>query len=184
MRVISGRFKGVALTTPKSGTRPTTDRTKEAIFSHLDSWGVLDDARVLDLFAGSGQLGLECLSRGAESCLFCDNDRAALRAVGQNITACGVQDRCTVFAGDFRSAVAGHSPGSFDIILLDPPYGGKILEDALRAIEQFDILAARGIIVCESACGDKVYIPAAPYEKLREYRYGSTAITTLMRNAE
>ena len=65
MRVISGRFKGVALTTPKAGTRPTTDRTKEAIFSHLDSWGVLDDARVLDLFAGTGALGIEALSRGA-----------------------------------------------------------------------------------------------------------------------
>ena len=63
MRVISGRFKGVALATPKTGTRPTTDRTKEAIFSHLDSWGVLDDARVLDLFAGTGALGIEALSR-------------------------------------------------------------------------------------------------------------------------
>ena len=183
MRIIAGTARGRQLKAPPGlHTRPTTDRVKEAVFSVIQFQ--VPGARVLDLFAGSGQLGLECLSRGAESCLFCDNDRAALRAVGQNITACGVQDRCTVFAGDFRSAVAGHSPGSFDIILLDPPYGGKMLEDALRAIEQFDILAARGIIVCESACGDKVYIPAAPYEKLREYRYGSTAITTLMRNAE
>ena len=183
MRIIAGTARGRQLKAPPGlHTRPTTDRVKEAVFSIIQFQ--VPGARVLDLFAGSGQLGLECLSRGAESCLFCDNDRAALRAVGQNITACGVQDRCTVFAGDFRSAVAGHSPGSFDIILLDPPYGGKILEDALRAVEQFDILAARGIIVCESACGDKVYIPAAPYEKLREYRYGSTAITTLMRNAE
>ena len=183
MRIIAGTARGRQLKAPPGlHTRPTTDRVKEAVFSIIQFQ--VPGARVLDLFAGSGQLGLECLSRGAESCLFCDNDRAALRAVGQNITACGVQDRCTVFAGDFRSAVAGHSPGSFDIILLDPPYGGKMLEDALRAIEQFDILAARGIIVCESACGDKVYIPAAPYEKLREYRYGSTAITTLMRTAE
>ena len=183
MRIIAGTARGRQLKAPPGlHTRPTTDRVKEAVFSIIQFQ--VPGARVLDLFAGSGQLGLECLSRGAESCLFCDNDRAALRAVGQNITACGVQDRCTVFAGDFRSAVAGHSPGSFDIILLDPPYGGKILEDALRAVEQFDILAARGIIVCESACGDKVYIPAAPYEELREYRYGSTAITTLMRNAE
>ena len=183
MRIIAGTARGRQLKAPPGlHTRPTTDRVKEAVFSIIQFQ--VPGARVLDLFAGSGQLGLECLSRGAESCLFCDNDRAALRAVGQNITACGVQDRCTVFAGDFRSAVAGHSPGSFDFILLDPPYGGKMLEDALRAIEQFDILAARGIIVCESACGDKVYIPAAPYEKLREYRYGSTAITTLMRNAE
>ena len=183
MRIIAGAVRGKQLKAPPGlHTRPTTDRVKEAVFSIIQFQ--VPGARVLDLFAGSGQLGLECLSRGAESCLFCDNDRAALRAVGQNITACGVQDRCTVFAGDFRSAVAGHSPGSFDIILLDPPYGGKILEDALRAIEQFDILAARGIIVCESACGDKVYIPAAPYEKLREYRYGSTGITTLTRNME
>ena len=75
MRVISGRFKGVALTTPKAGTRPTTDRTKEAIFSHLDSWGVLDDARVLDLFAGTGALGIEALSRGALSAVFVENNR-------------------------------------------------------------------------------------------------------------
>ena len=77
MRVISGRFKGVALATPKTGTRPTTDRTKEAIFSHLDSWGVLDDARVLDLFAGTGALGIEALSRGARELVAVESSRPA-----------------------------------------------------------------------------------------------------------
>ncbi len=183
MRIIAGALRGKRLSAPPGlHTRPTTDRVKEAVFSIIQFR--VPGARVLDLFAGSGQLGLECLSRGAASCLLCDNDRAALRAIGQNIASCGMQDRCAVFAGDFLSAVAKQAPGSFDIILLDPPYGGKILEDALRAIERFDILAARGIIVCESARGDRVYIPGAPYTKLREYRYGSTAVTTLTRNTE
>ena len=79
MRVISGRFKGVALATPKTGTRPTTDRTKEAIFSHLDSWGVLDDARVLDLFAGTGALGIEALSRGARELVAVESSRLRRR---------------------------------------------------------------------------------------------------------
>ena len=87
MRVISGRFKGVALTTPKSGTRPTTDRTKEAIFSHLDSWGVLDDARVLDLFAGTGALGIEALSRGARELVAVESSAPAAALIAQTLTA-------------------------------------------------------------------------------------------------
>ena len=87
MRVISGRFKGVALTTPKAGTRPTTDRTKEAIFSHLDSWGVLDDARVLDLFAGTGALGIEALSRGARELVAVESSAPAAALIAQTLTA-------------------------------------------------------------------------------------------------
>ena len=83
MRVISGRFKGVVLTTPKAGTRPTTDRTKEAIFSHLDSWGVLDDARVLDLFAGTGALGIEALSRGARELVAVESSAPAAALIAQ-----------------------------------------------------------------------------------------------------
>jgi len=85
MRVISGRFKGVALATPKTGTRPTTDRTKEAIFSHLDSWGVLDDARVLDLFAGTGALGIEALSRGARELVAVESSRPAAALITKTL---------------------------------------------------------------------------------------------------
>ena len=85
MRVISGRFKGAALATPKTGTRPTTDRTKEAIFSHLDSWGVLDDARVLDLFAGTGALGIEALSRGARELVAVESSRPAAALIAKSI---------------------------------------------------------------------------------------------------
>ena len=87
MRVISGRFKGMALTTPKPGTRPTTDRTKEAIFSHLDSWGVLDDARVLDLFAGTGALGIEALSRGARELVAVESAAPAAALIAKTLTA-------------------------------------------------------------------------------------------------
>ncbi|KFI49901.1 RsmD family RNA methyltransferase [Bifidobacterium biavatii] len=87
MRVISGRFKGVALTTPKSVTRPTTDRTKEAIFSRLDSWGVLDDARVLDLFAGTGALGIEALSRGARELVAVEANGPAAALIAKTLTA-------------------------------------------------------------------------------------------------
>ena len=87
MHVISGRFKGVALTTPKTGTRPTTDRTKEAIFSHLDSWQVLDDARVLDLFAGTGALGIEALSRGARELVAVESSAPAAALIAKTLTA-------------------------------------------------------------------------------------------------
>ena len=87
MHVISGRFKGVALTTPKTGTRPTTDRTKEAIFSHLDSWQGLDDARVLDLFAGTGALGIEALSRGARELVAVESSAPAAALIAKTLTA-------------------------------------------------------------------------------------------------
>lgn len=181
MRIIAGTARGKPLHTPPGlHTRPTTDRVKESVFNIIQFR--MQGARVLDLFAGSGQLGLECLSRGAEKCLFCDNDRAALQAVRKNIALCGMEGKSTVFAGDWRSAVAQSGRAAFDVILLDPPYGGKILNEAIEEILLFDILAARGIIVCESAREDVIAPPAAPYAIHRRYRYGATAITTLTRD--
>ena len=95
MRVISGRFKGMALTTPKPGTRPTTDRTKEAIFSHLDSWGVLDDARVLDLFAGTGALGIEALSRGARELVAVESAAPAAALIAKTFQIGTISQSCT-----------------------------------------------------------------------------------------
>lgn len=181
MRIIAGTARGKQLYAPPGlHTRPTTDRVKESVFNIIQFQ--VPGARVLDLFAGSGQLGLECLSRGANHCVFCDNDPAAVRALRRNIEGCHMQERSTVQMKDWQSVVEHSGRGSFDIILLDPPYGGEMLENALNAIERFDILAARGIIVCESARKDVVQMPAAPYVLLREYHYGTTAITTLTRN--
>ena len=128
MRVISGRFKGVALTTPKAGTIPTTDRTKEAIFSHLDSWGVLDDARVLDLFAGTGALGIEALSRGAQELVAVESSAPAATLIAHTLTALkrnrswesGMSAR--VIKARAEKYAAGAAVASFDVIFIDPPY--------------------------------------------------------------
>lgn len=129
MRVISGRFKGMALTTPKPGTRPTTDRTKEAIFSHLDSWGVLDDARVLDLFAGTGALGIEALSRGARELVAVESAAPAAALIAQTLTALkrnrawepGMSAR-VIKARAEKYAASASAVAPFDVIFIDPPY--------------------------------------------------------------
>lgn len=129
MRVISGRFKGMALTTPKPGTRPTTDRTKEAIFSHLDSWGVLDDARVLDLFAGTGALGIEALSRGARELVAVESAAPVAALIAKTLTALkhnrswepGMSAR-VVKARAEKYAAAASAVAPFDVIFIDPPY--------------------------------------------------------------
>lgn len=129
MRVISGRFKGMALATPKPGTRPTTDRTKEAIFSHLDSWGVLDDARVLDLFAGTGALGVEALSRGARELVAVESVAPAAALIAQTLTALkrnrawepGMSAR-VIKARAEKYAASASAVAPFDVIFIDPPY--------------------------------------------------------------
>ena len=129
MRVISGRFKGMALATPKPGTRPTTDRTKEAIFSHLDSWGVLDDARVLDLFAGTGALGIEALSRGARELVAVESAAPAAALIARTLTALkrnrawepGMSAR-VIKARAEKYAASASAVAPFDVIFIDPPY--------------------------------------------------------------
>ena len=119
----------MALTTPKAGTRPTTDRTKEAIFSHLDSWGVLDDARVLDLFAGTGALGIEALSRGARELVAVESSAPAAALIAQTLTALkhnrswehGMSAR-VVKARAEKYAACASAVAPFDVIFIDPPY--------------------------------------------------------------
>lgn len=119
----------MALTTPKPGTRPTTDRTKEAIFSHLDSWGVLDDARVLDLFAGTGALGIEALSRGARELVAVESAAPAAALIAKTLTALkhnrswepGMSAR-VVKARAEKYAAAASAVAPFDVIFIDPPY--------------------------------------------------------------
>ena len=124
MRVVAGSARGRPLVAPPGDrTRPTTDRTREAIFNALWSRGALDAAAVVDLFAGSGALGIEALSRGAAHVTFVDDDRAALRAVRRNLDACGLGDRATVVAARVERWLAGLMPGTrFDLAFCDPPY--------------------------------------------------------------
>ena len=133
MRVISGRFKGVALATPKTGTRPTTDRTKEAIFSHLDSWGVLDDARVLDLFAGTGALGIEALSRGARELVAVESSRPAAALITKTLAqlqknrSWDASLKARVLVKKSRASAGGFGE-PFDVIFIDPPYAYETAE--------------------------------------------------------
>ncbi|MGM9613757.1 MAG: 16S rRNA (guanine(966)-N(2))-methyltransferase RsmD [Butyricicoccus sp.] len=173
MRVISGSARGCKLQpVPGMNTRPTTDRVKESVFNIIQN--EIRGARVLDLFAGTGQLGIETLSRGAASCDFVDHNRQALEVIRKNIAAARVGDRARVHSSEAAAFVSRCGKGQYDLILLDPPYGGKILNDALFVINRFDILAPSGIILCESALEDVFDAPLAPG---REYRYGATRIT-------
>ena len=180
MRVISGTARGKKLI-PVSGmsTRPTTDRVKESVFNIIQTH--VQAARVLDLFAGTGQMGIEALSRGAAYCDFVDWDKAAQAVIRKNVEAARVSERARVTGSDFGAFVAGCKKEMYDIIFLDPPYGGTILTEALRTIERFDILSRTGIIVCESFADDSVQ---TKFSVGRTYRYGTVQITILSHQQE
>jgi 16S rRNA (guanine966-N2)-methyltransferase len=135
MRIIAGRWRGHPIQAPPgTGTRPTADRVREAWMSMLQP--VLDQAHVLDLFAGSGGLGLECLSRGARHATFVEASSRALRTLNANIRRLGAEDLVTVVRGDALRYVAGLPSDAFDVVLADPPYGAgaaqRLVEDFLR----------------------------------------------------
>ena len=180
MRVITGSARGRRLKELEGmETRPTTDRVKEGLFNVLQF--DIEGRKVLDLFAGTGQMGIEALSRGAASCDFVDHDKTAQSVARKNIDACRVSDRARLTGGDFGAFVSRCAKGQYDLIFLDPPYGGKILKEALSAIERFDILSETGIIVCESAAEDTV---ETGLKKGREYRYGAIKITIVSHDQE
>lgn len=137
MRIVAGEWRGRKIVAPKGdATRPTADRTRETLFSMLTSrLGSFEGLRVVDLFAGSGALGLEALSRGAASCLFVEQDSAALKTIRTNIETLGARERAIVQAGSVMAL--GPSPAPHDLILLDPPYdtgAGQVAIDRLRRL--------------------------------------------------
>ena len=169
MRVVAGTARGRRLEAPGGReTRPTSDRVREAVFNALGSLGVVEDAEVLDLFAGTGALGIEALSRGARRCTFVERDRAARALVGRNLTGTGVADQAVV-TGDSAErfvAQAGADGRSFDLALLDPPYayeGWAALLDALPA----------SVVVIES---DREVEPGPRWQVVRCKRYGTTLV--------
>ena len=181
MRIISGTARGRKLREPQGlDTRPTTDKVKESLFNIIQF--ELEGRRVLDLFAGTGQLGLEALSRGAERCTFVDQRREAAALVRENVKLCRFEDRSQVVQGEAQAFLTSCSRGEkFDVILLDPPYQTDLLKQCIEKIARFDILREYGIIVCES--GAEWTLPAleSPYEAGREYRYGQIKLTVCRR---
>lgn len=171
MRVITGSARGRKLKTPSGqDIRPTTDNVKEAVFNIIQF--DIEGRRVLDLFAGTGQLGIECLSRGAREAVFLDQSREAVRMVRENLKTCGMN--ATVLQED---ALAYLRRGDrFDLIFLDPPYDADLYEPALETINSVDNLSDGGIIVCEARSERPLPDMKAPYRKVKEYRYGKVKI--------
>ena len=152
MRVITGSARGTTLASvPGEGTRPTADRVKEAVFSMLQF--DIEGRDVLDLFAGSGQLAIEALSRGAERATLVDMSREATDVIAANAKKTHLLGRCRILNTSFSSFLRGAAGReTFDIIFLDPPYDSNMLPKALRAIEEGGILAVGGTVVCETDC--------------------------------
>jgi len=147
MRIISGEKRGARLEAlPGEDTRPTTDRVKESLFNIIQ-WEIRG-AKVLDLFGGSGGLGLEALSRGADFVCFADINPAAVKIINSNIKKLGFEDRSKVLSGDFKAALKGDA--RYDLIFLDPPYASDFIEQALDLISNNNLLAQGGVIVCET----------------------------------
>lgn len=170
MRVIAGAYKGRKLESPENfDIRPTTDKAKEALFSIL--MNEIAGARVLDLFAGSGALGIEALSRGAQECIFVDHSRQSVGLIKRNLAACGVREPARVIAGDYRKVLAGLA-GTFDIILMDPPYNRGLLGDAFRLISEQGLLAEGGVIVCEHRKEEELPEEICGFTREKERRYG------------
>lgn len=182
MRIITGTAKGKHIATlAGDATRPTSDRVKSAMFSSIQF--DIEGRRVLDLFAGCGQLGLEALSRGAASAMFVDASQDAVAVVKENIKALGFSDRARTLISDYRNYIrkAGGKVAPFDLVFIDPPYAMQACTDALTRLVKEDLLAPGALVVLE--CGEETPTPetAGYFEVLKSTRYGKkTGIVILL----
>ncbi len=175
MRVISGSARGTVLKTPDGmKTRPTADRVKEALFSILQF--DLPGATVLDLFGGTGQLGIEALSRGAKRAVFIDEQAAACKLIKENLNRCKFQNQAQVIQADYM-AYLKNCKEKYQIVLLDPPYAEVFLENALKMITEIDILQSGGIIVTERPLEKALSLEFSGYTRSKDYKYGKTLLT-------
>lgn len=173
MRVITGKARGVQLKTPEGmQTRPTTDRVKEALFSIIQF--DIPGAQVLDLFGGTGQLGIEALSRGAKSAVFVDAGDKACALIRENLKRTKLDG--TVVRSDYLEYLK-RTKEKFDIIFLDPPYAEVFLENALNTITEIDILQSNGIIIAERPLGKELPWNYDGFQRSRDYKYGNTLLT-------
>lgn len=168
MRVISGKYKGKnILGFDINGTRPTMDRVKESMFASIQNY--VKDSIVLDLFAGSGSLGIEALSNGASKCYFVDNNKIAIDTINKNINEI---NNAIVIKNDYKDALKYFKDNNikFDLILLDPPYKDNLLNSAIKLIEEYDLL--NGILVCEV----EEYNVETNYDLMKSKKYGSKEV--------
>ena len=174
MRVISGKARSVQLKTPDGmQTRPTIDRVKEALFSIINF--DIPGASVLDLFGGTGQLGIEALSRGAKKSVFVDSNDAACRLIRENLKRTKLESDATVIRSDYLDFL-NRTREKFNIIFLDPPYAEVFLENALNRIAEIDILQSGGIIVTERPLEKELLWGNDSYTCSKDYKYGKVLL--------
>ena len=175
MRIIAGNFKGRKLNPPKGDfVRPTSDRVKEAVFSMLE--GHIAGGVVVDLFSGTGNLGLEALSRGAKRCYFGDCLQKSIALTKSNIDVCGAKEQSIVIAGGFEKLLFC-VPEKVDIFFLDPPYRKGLAASCLKMIHELEMLNEGGIIVCEHDTGLALPDNLSGFKKIKEKKYGRVLIS-------
>ena len=175
MRVVAGAARGVALKAPEGlATRPTADRVKEAMFSILQF--DLPGTSVLDLFGGTGQLGIEALSRGAKFAVFVDEGEKACSLIKENLRRTKLEGQAKVIRSDYLQFLR-QTREKFDIILLDPPYAEVFLENALKCITEIDILQSGGIIIAERPLEKALPWEFENYTRSKDYKYGRVLLT-------
>ncbi len=182
MRIVAGKHRGRPLAAPPGpDIRPTSNRARESLFNILEHGRIaveLEDARVLDAFAGTGALGLEALSRGARHATFIENARGARRMLAENIAACGEADRATVIGADATNPPPTDRP--VDIAFLDPPYRAGLLEPALVALDRRGWLGETTLIVAEMGSAES-FTPPSFLEETDRRKYGAAQILFLRR---
>lgn len=176
MRVIAGEARSRKLKEPiGNAIRPTTDQVKESIFNIIQF--DVPGRKVLDLFGGTGQLGIEAKSRGAAQVDIVDAAKDSLKLIKENVATVGLDIR--VYQADALSYL--RSCGKYDLIFIDPPYDSGLAAKALDLIKEFDILTDGGIIICETRADTTLQELEAPYRKRKEYRYGKVKLTAYVK---
>ncbi|WP_312115005.1 16S rRNA (guanine(966)-N(2))-methyltransferase RsmD [Brevibacillus reuszeri] len=178
MRVIAGEHRGRRLAAvPGKGTRPTTDKVKESIFNMIGPY--FDGGWALDLYAGTGSLGIEALSRGAERAVFVERDTKAFAVVKQNVTACRLDDHAELYRMDADRAIRtlGKRDQAFELIFLDPPYANQKIVEEITLLQELGLLADGAWIVAEHDVGDQFPEVIGKCVRDRASTYGDTAVT-------
>ncbi len=185
MRIISGKLKSRQIKpVPGNNTRPTTDKNKENLFNMIGPY--FDGGVCLDLFAGSGNLGIEAISRGIDFAYFIDKDFKAFETIKENINALKISEQTKVLKMDYKKALQLLRDASvkFDLVLLDPPYKLNIIHDIISFLEEHDMIKADGIIVCEDEKTQELQMDFETIHMIKEVNYGITNLYILRKDDE
>ncbi len=180
MRIIAGKKKGLNIKTiDGDSTRPTRDMVREALFSILTN--KIYDSRFLDLFAGSGAIGIEALSRGSTFAVFTDINYKCVRVIEENITKAGFNEQAQVYNADYKLALKKLKENKFDIIYIDPPYNKGMGIDAIEKISEYQLLSEDGVLILETDTNEEVPNEIGIYEKYNNKRYGRNILNLFRR---